>query len=301
LCVIALVTKARPTPDAVGKMFSANDHGGGVAWREGGLVHWKKGLDEAEMQEFVAALPLPFVAHFRIASCGAKSKELCHPFPVSKDASLALEGTTKGYVLFHNGHWAEWKPFTKETALKMGRPLPTGQWSDTRAMAWAAHNYGLGILEFIDEKCVAFGPRDLEVMRGSGWDEVDGVWCSNKSWSYRGGTQHNRGFGRPDSQTKEGKGDIYYTTPPKSMAGGGSNDSGKQGGVPGGDFSRLPFAEIEEIWQAQRSKPRSEWKISKKQYKRLKKAHESKEWKRTKKSQSLSASGPGVPELPTVH
>src|SRR3990167_4580457 len=132
-------------------MFSANDHGGGVAWREGGLVHWKKGLDEAEMQEFVAALPLPFVAHFRIASCGAKSKELCHPFPVSKDASLALEGTTKGYVLFHNGHWAEWKPFTKETALKMGRPLPTGQWSDTRAMAWAAHNYGLGIWESCED------------------------------------------------------------------------------------------------------------------------------------------------------
>lgn len=311
MCVIALVTKVRPKPEAVEKMFFSNDHGGGLAWREKDektgltIVRWKKGLEEKEMQELIAELPIPFVAHFRIASCGAKSKELCHPFPIGKEATLALEGTTKGYVLFHNGHWTEWKTFTKETALKMGKPIPMGQWSDTRAMAWAAHNYGLGILEFIDEKVVAFGPNDLEVMRGSGWDEVDGIWCSNKTWSYgaggrhKGNSQANQFFGRPDPQ-QGGKGDTYYTTPPKSMAGGDA--SKKRDEVPGGDFSRLPFAEVEAIWQAQRSKPRHEWQMSKKQYKRLKKAHESREWKRTKKSQKHLAHGPKAPEIPqTIH
>ena len=257
-----IVSKNRPTPEMVEKAYHTNDHGGGVAWRENGLVKWKKGLVVEEMQHFIKSLPLPFVAHFRIASSGGQSPMLCHPFPVEKQVDVALEGQTKSYVLFHNGHWGEWKSFTKETALRMGSKIPMGVWSDSRAMAWAAHNYGLGILDMIDEKCVAFSPTDLEVIKGSGWDEVDGVWCSNKHWNSSGYQVYNH--------QKQHGGHGFFGQ-------GGQSKEASHTGVQGGDLAKLPFDQIEVMWKAQQDKPRGEWTLSKKQYKRAKKKHEKKQ------------------------
>lgn len=275
------------TPEMVSRAYHQNDHGGGVAWREKGYVKWKKGLDEKGMQEMVKDLPLPFITHFRIASCGGKSPQLCHPFPISADVDLALEGQTKGFVLFHNGHWNEWKHFTKETALRKGTKIPMGSWSDSRAMAWAANHYGLGILEMIDEKCVAFGPGELELVRGTGWDDVEGVWCSNKHWNY--GTHHRTNYSQHQGgrgfldKTHDDKDDYFRRADLMAEAKRKADEiAKKQSGeskieVPGGDFTRLPFDLVDKIWKDQQGKPRSEWKLSKKQWKRAKKAHEKKE------------------------
>ena len=186
MCVITIVQKDRPSDDMVRKMFQHNDHGGGIAWREKdkGVVRWRKNLGLEEMQKAAKDLPTPFILHFRIASSGAKTPQLCHPFPISKDVDLALEGQTRGFVLFHNGHWAQWREFCQKTALHSGAKIPAGAWSDTRALAWVANQYGLGILEMIDEKAVAFGPTDIEVVKGNGWDDVDGIWCSNCGYHY---------------------------------------------------------------------------------------------------------------------
>ena len=284
MCVIMIVSKNRPSEKMVAGAYKTNDHGAGIAWREKAgdgktpIVRWKKGLKEDEMQKLCKDLPLPYIAHFRIASCGGQNPLLCHPFPVSKEVDLALEGQTKGYVLFHNGHWGEWKFFCRETALKTGNKIPNGPWSDSRAMAWAAHNFGIGILEMIDEKSVAFGPSDIEVMRGTGWEEVDGVWCSNKSFTFgtynqthqRGGGRDASFFGRGHDADSHAR-DDYFTRPPHSMAGG---DASKKLEVPGGDLDKLPFVEIDKIWTAQQTIPRVEWKLSKKQYKRLKRKYE---------------------------
>jgi len=61
-----------------------------------------------------------------------------------------------------------------------------GRWSDTRAMAWLCSIYGPGFMEFLPEqKGIVFGPTDMQIFDGNGWDkvEVDGkenfVWCSN--------------------------------------------------------------------------------------------------------------------------
>lgn len=319
MCVIAIVNKVRPTPEQVERMFKANDHGGGVAWREKGVVKWKKGLDLAQMQELIATLPLTtFIAHFRIASSGAQIKALCHPFPIEAKVDLALEGETKGYVLFHNGHWANWKDFSQQTALRMAKPIPLGSWSDTRALAWAAHNYGLGILEMIDEKVVAFGPNDLEVSRGKdGWDDVGGIWCSNKSWNwgYRGAKGFFSDTTRQDTNDVN---EFYHSQIPASLAGNDTQCNwslnntrcafkiahagkhsyeieccdvtlngklrcklvkGHTGGhtyleATRGGLDELPFDLIEQMWKDQLNLPRSEWKISKKQFKRLKRKYE---------------------------
>lgn len=192
MCVIMIADEVRPTDEMVEKGFNANDSGAGIAWREGGLVHWAKGIEDiAEVQELCRTLPTPYVVHFRIPSEGGKRQSLCHPFPIESDVPLDLEGTTKGYVLFHNGHWNDWRKECKETALKTGTPLPVGKWSDTRGMAFMAAYYGLGILDWINEKAVAFGPDECEVFMGGSWQKEEGVWCSNLFWKHR---RYNNGY-----------------------------------------------------------------------------------------------------------
>jgi hypothetical protein len=187
MCVIAIVETKRPTEYMVQRMWEQNSHGGGVAWREDGQVKWKKGLNLADMKQLAGALPLPYILHFRIASVGGAKKELTHPFAVDDflQSSLALEGSTKGGVLFHNGHWNDWFGELLRTAALYREQVPTGVYSDTRAMAWMTSHYGQGFLDALDEKTVILTPDDLSVTVGGGWVEVEGVWCSNDYWDRR--------------------------------------------------------------------------------------------------------------------
>lgn len=189
MCVIAVVDEKRPTEEMVERMYAANPNGAGVAWREEEHVRWEKGLDVKGAVELCATVPLPYIAHFRIPSCGGDLPELTHPFTINKSASTALAGKTKDHVLFHNGHWTDWKRMCLETAMRFAAKLPAGKWSDSRAMAWLAHFYGVEFLDMIEEKIVAFGPRpeDLHVFQGRGqsWVKVDDIYVSNSSFNYR--------------------------------------------------------------------------------------------------------------------
>jgi len=189
MCVILLAEKARTSEAMVGKAYLTNEHGAGIAWREtiDGVVkvRWKKGLDMEEIQHMCATVPLPYVAHFRIPTCGGTKDSLTHPFPISADASTALEGVTEGGVLFHNGGWSDWRTFSLSTASQQPTKFPRGDWSDSRAMAWNAFIYGEGILELINEKVVVFTPDRIELYNADAWDEVENVYVSNKHWQHR--------------------------------------------------------------------------------------------------------------------
>jgi hypothetical protein len=174
----------------VEKAFNANKDGGGIAWREDKKVRWAKGLDLEDIQEFCKTAPLPYVAHFRIASAGGVNPALCHPFPIDATVSLLLEGVFDGPVLFHNGHWTTWRSETRQTVRLKNLIYPAGKWSDTRAMAFEAFHYGLNALEMIDEKCVAFGPNDITIF-GKPWDSENGVLCSNLGWKHIYNHHHN--------------------------------------------------------------------------------------------------------------
>jgi len=164
------------------KAFEKNKEGAGIAWREKDTVRWMKGITDVEdLQKMVARLPMPFISHCRIQTMGGVHKELTHPFPVDTDSILALNGRTKGYLMFHNGTWGKWKDQTLEAAFKTGTKLPGGRWSDSRAMAFVASIYGLGALEFIDEKSVVISPTDIQVF-GNGWSRINDVACSNRLW-----------------------------------------------------------------------------------------------------------------------
>lgn len=186
ICVILIATETRPTPRLLEDAYAANGDGAGIAWREEGKVHWKKGLDLDRFKQLCADVPLPFIGHCRIASIGGVRASLTHPFPVSARVPLALEGTTTGAVVFHNGHWGEWSKELKQVILASGGKyqIPPGVWSDSRAIAFMVHVYGMGILDLLNEKTVGFSPKECEVA-GYGWDEIDGITVSNTFFKNR--------------------------------------------------------------------------------------------------------------------
>ena len=197
MCVIAFVDKVRLTDEQVRQMYDQNSKGGGVAYRTTNnagesVVRWKKGLDLKEMSQMNRELPFPYVLHFRVPSHGTSHSPLaCHPFGVDADAAFGFEGETNGFVLFHNGLWVDWKTKIQQIAMNGYVRIPSGPWSDSRGLAWAAHHLGFGLLELIDEKVIAFGPNvgdeevfgtwaHLAVKDAAGEDHVTLV--SNKTW-----------------------------------------------------------------------------------------------------------------------
>lgn len=185
MCVIAVSQEQRISKAAIESCYRRNGDGGGVAWREGQAVHWKKGLELEEMIHLAQELPLPFVMHFRIASCGGKLAKLTHPFPITKGVDLSMEGHAKE-VLFHNGHWGSYEDKAIEFMVNSQLAMPDGPWSDSRVAAWISSRLGTGWLEMLSssrwvvfgvDKLIKFGPVSF-----AGWNDSDGVWYSNSSW-----------------------------------------------------------------------------------------------------------------------
>ena len=197
MCVIMIANKVRPTEEMIRRAWESNKDGGGIAWREGDEVYWKKGIDTVEqMIEFMREAPTPYVAHFRVASIGGVKPALTHPFPISPTVSVALQGRTKGAVLFHNGHWSMWNDKALDAAVHSNQKLPVGRdWSDTRAMAWMVNIYGPELLELLpSQKAVIFSADDMQIFTGGGWDKINDVWCSNDYfWKGRTGGYHSHG------------------------------------------------------------------------------------------------------------
>jgi hypothetical protein len=191
VCVILISSEGRPTDEVVEACFKQNSEGAGAAWREvddQGVtkVRWIKGISEIkDMQELVRELPIPFITHYRISTVGGGSRRLCHPFVIDPLSPLDLEGTTPEGVLFHNGTWGQWRHQMMESVFKAHLRVPTGRWSDSRAMAFLAAHHGLGVLELMDEKIAALTPTQLQVF-GTGWHVVEGVGhASNNHWASR--------------------------------------------------------------------------------------------------------------------
>lgn len=197
MCVIAICDHARLTDEQVHQMWDQNKHGGGIAWREKDatgkvVVKWRKGLKEQDMLDANKFLPRPYILHFRVPSHDTSSSQLaCHPFPIDENATLGFEGQTEGFVLFHNGFWGDWRNKLQTIALNGYCWIPSGPWSDSRGLAWAAHHLGLGILEMANEKVVAFGPGEDDIEIFGSWlgiknPDEEGVeqtlLVSNKAW-----------------------------------------------------------------------------------------------------------------------
>lgn len=183
MCVIAVVdnSKFRPSLEDLQAMEITNPDGGGIAWIDGHYVIWKKSISSAEIAEIQHRITPPYIIHFRLASIGGKSPMLCHPFPVTKEVGTDLKGKIKGKVLFHNGHWREWKKICLDIVIRSGHKFIKKPHSDTRAIAWLASIYGTDMLSLLNEKIAILSPDGVEIF-GDDWENYKGYVVSNIYW-----------------------------------------------------------------------------------------------------------------------
>ena len=181
MCVI-LATKqnGKPSLETLKLAERANPHGGGIAWLHGGRVCWAKGLTAEEIHGITRREHGPFVIHFRIASVGKVCAELCHPFPVSGNASVALSGSAHT-VLFQNGTWQDWEQGILASSERLSAVIPTGPFSDARAAAWMVAQFGPAAFRVMGGKFMTMDKRGWKIQAGQ-WYERRGLVCSNTYW-----------------------------------------------------------------------------------------------------------------------
>lgn len=180
MCVIIIADQNRPSRAFLEAAAKQNPHGAGIAYRHGkdNKVHYRKGLDPKPIIALAATVPLPFVIHFRIETNGGISAGLCHPFALG--APNKTEGRTEA-AIFHNGTWADWQDYTLRAVTDGQRDkLPSGAWSDSRALAYLAGRYGLEILDLVEDKQrIAILTHDDVIRHGKNWINLAGLWLSN--------------------------------------------------------------------------------------------------------------------------
>ncbi len=180
----------------------ANPHGGGIAWRVGKRIRFEKGLGAEEIFEITKHEQGPFLIHFRIASVGAIKPELCHPFPVGGEASIALSGKANS-VIAHNGTWVNWHSVITRASKMLDAKMPTGPMSDSRAMAWLVSHVGARAFNGIRFSRFAYFTRNGIKLFGD-WHKLDGFSASNLGWRYNvDETLSKRSWKREDARGSE--------------------------------------------------------------------------------------------------
>ena len=187
MCVLAVATAgAQFSRDILNAMFYANDDGAGWAYAKDGKIYFSKGY--TNVNKFIKAVQkLPTdcerMVHCRIATHGGISRELTHPFPVSRDYAKmeTLSGVlSSGYILAHNGILSNFTPDAKH--------------SDTEELVRCLANCKCDIMgddmrdlinNLIAGSRVAILNTDGKINRyGTGWTQMNGIWFSNTHFKY---------------------------------------------------------------------------------------------------------------------
>lgn len=131
MCVIAICEKEKPTWQMLQQFNAANGDGFGIAWFKDDLAQYKKGMFLNEIFNFIQLLPLPFVVHARKASYGGKDLLLNHPFEITLESDLKLQGNSEK-LLMHNGSLKDWEIYLSCAGIEklLGETI-----SDTKAVA----------------------------------------------------------------------------------------------------------------------------------------------------------------------
>ena len=196
MCVIAIYRAKREKNENLRMMAIDNPDGTGAIWyNKEGIPCYKKGLTINQVLEMNKTLPMPYAFHFRITTVG-HNKLLTHPYEVTKESKLAMEGSAD-QLLMHNGHWSDWNEAILNNALCTGVNPPDGDWSDSRAMAYLGGQVGTNVLKMLTGQKIALFKkgRSIQVL-GAGWSNEKEILYSNKNWepSYTKGVWRDRGY-----------------------------------------------------------------------------------------------------------
>lgn len=206
MCVIICIEDGKyPSLETLNSAEKLNSHGGSIAWlNKDKTKSYLKGITAKKINSIIEKELKPngimtAIIHFRIASVGEVSKQLCHPFEVTNNVSLNLKGDKlKCSLLFHNGTWSDYAEALLEYfgTLTEATKVPKGEWSDTRVMAYLAHRLGHKKLNKITSgvnKIALLTSRGI-VKYGS-WVNHEGNQCSNDLFVDKPFSQGYLGFG----------------------------------------------------------------------------------------------------------
>ena len=181
MCLIIVCKDKIPSTKTMNQANNTNSDGIGVAYRRKGKVVVRKGLNVKQAHKLLGKVKLPAIVHFRMATAGGDSKELIHPFVIDNNSNIKeLSYETTLPVLFQNGHYSDYNEKLLSFCVNNNIVVPTGPWSDTRAIALMTSELGKGLLQLINNsKFAVFSDTDLETF-GDGWIEENGMMFSNK-------------------------------------------------------------------------------------------------------------------------
>lgn len=184
MCILIVVRDKFPTLDFLKLSESKNRDGGGIAYTSGEEVKWKKGLTADQIYKYKGKIPTPFIIHFRAAPIAAgalKGPEHCHPFPVTADVSLELEGKADK-ALAHNGSWTDFRNYVFKLCSATDK-LYEGPATDTRGIAWLYYRLGDVFLQLLGQKVAVIESKKVKCF-GVGWKSKDTLMVSNDPTGY---------------------------------------------------------------------------------------------------------------------
>lgn len=197
MCVIwAALDTLRPTKEDLELSELCNSDGGGIAFYDNinGIPtpRYEKALKADNIYDIMQTVDGPLLIHFRSASVGGKNELLTHPFPITQNVELDLEGVAASGLMMHNGHWGEWNRVEKILTSLIGLQPLSGINSDSRVMAWLMGHFGIDrTLEMLpDSNRIATMTMEKIVLHNPDkWQPPkDGLWQSSSLWIARGPT-----------------------------------------------------------------------------------------------------------------
>lgn len=180
----------KPSFNLLKKAWETNGDGAGIGYYKNKKAHFKKGLNLQETYDFVQKLDAPeYIIHLRLTSFGGNSPLLTHPFIISEDSPLSLEGKADR-IIFHNGTVENFDYLLYGAGIF---PDEKEIINDSRAIAMVLSkqkNYNLlyklrakynpnkfAIIDGTKEKFYAAGDFYQD-------DDHKGFWFSNTIWKY---------------------------------------------------------------------------------------------------------------------
>lgn len=180
MCLLAVCNTEKIPKENFLEAAKRNSDGIGFAWFKDNKVYFNKGwmIDEQAYEYYDTIDIFPHVVHFRLGS--PTSNLLTHPFIVSKDSPLILEGAVEK-VLFHNGILSYWRDAIIPTMLATKKVLE-GEIIDTRLAAVWVSMLGNEILNCCSGKFAVMYGKDKSIEFFGEFKEDKGVMYSNESY-----------------------------------------------------------------------------------------------------------------------
>lgn len=181
MCVLIYCEDRAISDEEFKEAWTRNRDGFGYAFRKNDSLYFKKGMmdkDKALEEYNKVKHILPHIVHFRLGS--PVVPELTHPFLVTENSELIIEGTTQEPLLFHNGVVSGWDKWLMPIFLKL-RYIPEGNWSDTRLVAIICKLLGKEALKYIEGKFIMMTTKEIFIS-GKFENKEDGLIASNTSY-----------------------------------------------------------------------------------------------------------------------